>query len=54
MDVFTHALESYVSTGHNEFSAALDVYKRQVQHYVIPNPTEDTVKMLKISALDKS
>ena len=25
-----------------------------VQHYVIPNPTEDTVKMLKISALDKS
>ena len=23
MDVFTHALESYVSTGHNEFSAAL-------------------------------
>ena len=25
-----------------------------VQHYVIPNPTEDTVKILKISALDKS
>ena len=25
-----------------------------VQHYVRPNPTEDTVKMLKISALDKS
>ena len=24
-----------------------------VQHYVIANPTEDTVKMLKISALDK-
>ena len=39
MDVFTHALESYVSTAHNEFSSALaekaieicgvDVYKRQ-------------------------
>ena len=25
-----------------------------VQHYVIPNPDEGTVKMLKISALDKS
>lgn len=24
-----------------------------VQHYVIANPTEDTTKMLKISALDK-
>lgn len=24
-----------------------------VQHYIIPNPTEDTEKMLKISAFDK-
>ncbi len=24
-----------------------------VQHYVIPRPTEDTVKMLKLSAFDK-
>ena len=30
MDVFTHALESYVSTGHNEFSAALAGQKMHV------------------------
>ena len=25
-----------------------------VQHYIIPNPTEDTEKMLKIGAFDKN
>ncbi len=25
-----------------------------VQHYIIPNPTEDTCKMLKLDAFDKS
>ena len=44
------AVKAAVEAGMAEASRRTGV----VQHYVIPNPTEDTVKMLKISALDKS
>ena len=37
-----------------KFRGSVEDVTAAVQHYVIPNPTEDTVKMLKISALDKS
>lgn len=34
--------------------ATAEAFTGVVQHYIIPNPTTDTEKMLKLSAFDKS